>query len=704
MTAVTASSVLVSSGAASLVPASRLRGVSLMRVGVALSLVSVLLALISIPIVDARLARARTSDAARSQIAMQRATEALADKTRTIFGTLGPLVRLSSLELQMKSCCDVAASDAVAASLQQAMQQSPLGLRMLALRNAQGEMVVGFGQDPDESPDEPLSENGVGLPWRAPDGRHVMHVTKILPTYPGATLRVTVDLDALAAAADVASPPGSMTCLYRLRDGAMLSSLSLDAMEMPNAPVMPVEYLDTPTINRFASNERGWINELSALGTSESLSFVTLHELGLVVTAKAPTGQLSTLSSLRAQSLRLLPVFVLLFGLSVTALVLVVATRQRARAALAREHRVAEAEASARAELEHLVSCSPAMLYRGRLTPDNEFVRDFLTPNTAEVTGWPPETLSNPDLVWDLLTDEDRQRRANNYIRAAREGRSAVEYRLQRPDGSFSWLRNEAVRVRLDADGSCELAGAITNITREREISAYAGMQNRLASLGQISASLAHELTQPMTVIGMAAAIASRHVETLPESDQIARHLKTIHDQTERASDIIRHLRAYGRMDGGPMADISLLDATNGALDLVNTALRGSNVEVKLEIPAGLPVVRARQVQVEQILVNLLINARDAMSGNPANARRVTLRGSAAGQSVRLDVEDTGPGVPNGMITRLFEPFFTTKVSGDGTGLGLSLCQTMMHQFGGSISVANGRTGAVFTLEFPRPN
>ena len=681
----------------------RPRGSSLLLLGCAMSLASVLLALLSVPIIDGQLERARSSDVAQSQIAMQRATEALADKTRMIFGTLDSLVRISGLELQMKSCCDATASAAVSATLQEAMRQSPLGLRMLALRDAQGAKVAEFGRDPDGAPNEPLNEIGVGLPWRMPDGRHVMHVTKIMPNHPGATLRVTVDLDVLAAAADVAAPPGSMTCLYRLRDGAMLSALSLEEMQMPEAPVMPVEFLDAATIGRFASSERGWINEVSAMDTTSSLSFVTLHELGLVVTAKAPAAQLTMLSSLRAQSLRLVPVSVLLFGLMVTALVLVIAARHRARTALEREHRFAEAEASARAELEHLVRCSPAMLYRGRLTPTGDFLRDFLTPNTAEVTGWPPETLADPEQLWELLSEEERRLRDAGYVRAGREGRSAVEYRLQRPDGSFSWLRNEAVLVRNYDDGSCELAGAITNITREREISAYAGMQNRLASLGQISASLAHELTQPMTVIGIAAAIASRQVEGQPGTGELARHLKTIHDQTERASDIIRHLRAYGRMDGGPMAEISLLGATQGALDLVGMALRGSNVEVRLEIPAELPPVRARQVQVEQILVNLLINARDAMSGNPANARRVTVRGSVVNQSVRLVLEDTGPGVPHAMITRLFEPFFTTKVSGEGTGLGLSLCQTMMHQFGGAISVANGRTGAVFTLEFPLP-
>jgi len=421
----------------------------------------------------------------------------------------------------------------------------------------------------------------------------------------------------------------------------------------------------------------------------------------MVVAAKLPRDELLALSILHAQSLRMVPVFVLLIGLIASGALLIAIVRRRARADLEEGHRLAAAEAAARAELEHLVRCSPAMLYRGCVTADGDFVREFLTPNTLDVTGWTPETLANPDQVWSLAPDEDRLRRHANYVRAAREGRSSVEYRFQRPDGGYSWLRNEAVATRRLPDGSTEIAGAITNITRERDIAAYAAMQNRLASLGEIAASLAHELTQPMTVIGISAAIAHGVAAKLPNAAELLRQIEVISAQSDRASDIIRHLRLYGRADGGPMADISLRDAAQGALSLVGMAMREADIEVIVDIASDLPVVRARLVQIEQILVNLMINARDAMSGNPPTARRISLRGRAQPERVRLEVEDTGPGVPASLIERLFEPFFTTKAPGEGTGLGLALCQAMMQQFGGSITAANGRYGAIFTLEFP---
>jgi signal transduction histidine kinase len=351
--------------------------------------------------------------------------------------------------------------------------------------------------------------------------------------------------------------------------------------------------------------------------------------------------------------------------------------------------------------MEELSRCSPVVLYRGRQTDQGDFLRDFLTPNTEAVVGWSREALNDPELFWELLSEEDRLVRNRSHARAARDGRSLAEYRCQRPDGSFVWLRNEAVAVGQLPDGSVELVGAIVNITREREIGIYAAMQNRLASLGEISASLAHELNQPMTVIGIAASLAERLSEDQPRRADLLRHLKTIADQTQRAGDIIRHLRAYSRMDGGSLADIALGDAIRSAVALVGNALEEAAVKVSVEVEADLPMVRARQVQVEQILVNLLVNARDAMAATPAAARRVIVRAMKHGPSVQIEVEDTGPGVPVSLLGRLFEPFFTTKAQGHGTGLGLSLCQSMMQQFSGSISASNGRHGAVFTLQFP---
>jgi C4-dicarboxylate-specific signal transduction histidine kinase len=243
----------------------------------------------------------------------------------------------------------------------------------------------------------------------------------------------------------------------------------------------------------------------------------------------------------------------------------------------------------------------------------------------------------------------------------------------------------------------------VTNITRERELAAQGALQSRMATLGQLSTSLAHELTQPITVIGMSAAIARSMLEQLAPGAELPRELwaqiDQILHQTDRAGDMIRHLRTYGHADSGPLANVDLEQAVTGAMTLTAIPLREAGVDVRLDLQAGIPMVRARMVQVEQVLVNLIINARDAMRSMPADSRRLVLS-ATGGSIIRLSVSDTGPGVPPDSMMRLFEAFYTTKPPGHGTGLGLSLSQTMMRSFGGEISVESNASGAIFTLEF----
>jgi len=123
-------------------------------------------------------------------------------------------------------------------------------------------------------------------------------------------------------------------------------------------------------------------------------------------------------------------------------------------------------------------------------------------------------------------------------------------------------------------------------------------------------------------------------------------------------------------------------------------------VAVEVDLPADLPLVRGRMVQVEQVLLNLLINGRDALLALPAKQRRLRISAELEAGKVVLHIADSGPGVPVELLSRLFEPFFTTKSAGEGTGLGLSFCRTMMEGFGGSISVSNAHGGAVFSLRF----
>jgi len=390
----------------------------------------------------------------------------------------------------------------------------------------------------------------------------------------------------------------------------------------------------------------------------------------------------------------------------IAAIVVVLELRRRDRRVLAARDAQIRAEAKARAALDRLTKGSPALLYLGRVDPDGSYHRLFATRNAETVTGWPEPTMETPDLVWSHVLPVDADIRNSNFSRALRLGHSTVEFRYRRPDDSVIWLRNEVVCIGRDESGAVEVAGVVTNVTRERELAAMAEIQSRMATLGELATGLAHELTQPVTVIGMAAEMALEMARNLGTPEALRRQIGSIQTQAARASEIIGHLRLYGHADGGRLGAVDLRRAVEGAMTLAVTPLNRAGVSVRMEIPDTLPAVRARSVQVEQVLINLLLNARDAMAGQPAEERRIVVRGFTDGDdlagAVFLEIRDSGPGIDPGSLPRLFDAFFTTKAPGEGTGLGLSISRTLMQGFGGDITAASGEDGAVFTLRFQR--
>ncbi|TDH59170.1 PAS domain S-box protein [Dankookia rubra] len=284
--------------------------------------------------------------------------------------------------------------------------------------------------------------------------------------------------------------------------------------------------------------------------------------------------------------------------------------------------------------------------------------------------------------------------------RAAREGRQMVDVLFRRPDGTRCWLRITVQPVRRHPDGRVELVGYVADVTEQREAFSAVVNSAKLATLGEMATGLAHELNQPVAIMALAAentirALRRRGPEAIPDA---LRRMERIGALAQRAKAIIDHLRAFGRTDPGPLDAVSVAEAARGAAMLVGAALREAAVTLVLDLPPDLPRVRGRQLLLEQVLINLLLNARDALLEGPSAVRRITLAARpaetpAAGAAVVLTVADTGPGIPAAALPRLFDPFFTTKPTGQGTGLGLTLCHGIMRSLGGEIGAANRPAG-----------
>lgn len=218
----------------------------------------------------------------------------------------------------------------------------------------------------------------------------------------------------------------------------------------------------------------------------------------------------------------------------------------------------------------------------------------------------------------------------------------------------------------------------------------------KLAALGQMSAALSHEINQPLAAARNYADNATVLLDR-GETGRARQNVSHIISLIDRMSLIGKHLRNVARKPDEPMRDVDLAQTVSAALEIAGPRLTAANAAIELEMPDDLPPVRATAVRLQQVIVNLLSNAADAVEG--LEDRRITLCARLEGPHLTLSLRDRGPGVPSAIAERIFDPFFTTKQVGSGLGLGLSISYNIMKDFSGDLKTGNHPDGgAVFTL------
>jgi C4-dicarboxylate-specific signal transduction histidine kinase len=224
----------------------------------------------------------------------------------------------------------------------------------------------------------------------------------------------------------------------------------------------------------------------------------------------------------------------------------------------------------------------------------------------------------------------------------------------------------------------------------------------KLATLGELTTGVAHELNNPLNNIGLFMGNAIDLIELgVSEKDRIVRQLQNAVQQVRKATEIISHLRTFGRAAAVSREPVALDQVIERALSLVREQLRLREIEVRTDFGEEEPVVVGNAIQLEQVFLNLLTNARDAVADAP---RKLIHISSGIDEGVaNITFGDTGPGIPAGLEQRIFDPFFTTKEVGKGTGLGLSITYGIIKDHGGTISVVNQPgEGATFLIQLPR--
>ncbi len=352
----------------------------------------------------------------------------------------------------------------------------------------------------------------------------------------------------------------------------------------------------------------------------------------------------------------------------------------------------------------------PGMAYRCR--NDENWTMEFLSEACEEYTGYPPEAfLDNTQLAYaDLIHPEDRQRVWLD-IQTAMAHRESfeIEYRvLTARDGErWFWERGRGVfdgQNRLEA-----IEGFISDITKRKRLETQSLQSRKLEAIGQLAGGIAPDFNNPLQVINGYAAML---VEDLDQGTATPDQATEILRAGQRAESLVRQLLAFSRRQ---ILEPRAVDINALAEKLVGmlTRMLGEHIELRLDTSSAVGPVHADPVQIEQVLINLCINARDAMpDGGKLEIATRDIRlttgnigdfpGATPGRHVQISVSDTGCGMDETTLEQSFEPFFTTKDIGKGTGLGLATIYGIIQQHGGAVRVESAPgEGAAFHVVLP---
>ena len=222
----------------------------------------------------------------------------------------------------------------------------------------------------------------------------------------------------------------------------------------------------------------------------------------------------------------------------------------------------------------------------------------------------------------------------------------------------------------------------------------------KLATLGELTTGVAHELNNPLNNIGLYIGnIIDRVHLGKVDTEEVLKDLEKAMEQVQHATEIISHLRTFGRASSVTVERVDMDDVIERALSLMHEQLRLRAIEVELDLSPDELVVLGNPIQLEQVFINLLTNARDALAEAPERKIRISSR--LDGDEFQIVLADSGDGIPEQIQSRIFDPFFTTKEVGAGTGLGLSITYSIVKEHGGEIGLGASPRGAVFEIVLP---
>lgn len=337
----------------------------------------------------------------------------------------------------------------------------------------------------------------------------------------------------------------------------------------------------------------------------------------------------------------------------------------------------------------------------GRILKANPALQEMLGYSEAEIVG----------VSFIEISDESQRAMTLRNVHGLFDGsidNYHVQKRYERKDGSFLWANVSASLIpAVDVEGP-RLAVIVEDVSsRKQAESALAATQTELArvsrftAMGELVASIAHEVNQPLSAIVTNSQAALRWLaRETPDYQEVVAALNRVNRDASLAGEVIARIRNFLSMGGMKRERLAVRPILENLLQMLQTMLQEADVEVDLQIAPGLPDLQADPVQLQQVLLNLVVNAVDAMREMPDSARRLTITvGEDGSGSVLFSVSDTGPGIPPDQAAKIFDALFSTKSR--GLGMGLAISRSIVENHGGRLRLMPDAAGAHFVFNIP---
>ncbi len=320
----------------------------------------------------------------------------------------------------------------------------------------------------------------------------------------------------------------------------------------------------------------------------------------------------------------------------------------------------------------------------------------YATPRLAELCGYSVQELLGRD--WGILARPEERGCAVESFGLLQSGRNTrCEFDLLRKDGSLRHIAVGAVPL-FEGQAFSGMLGVVTDLTEEAQLRRRLRQAEKLSAIGELVSGVAHELNNPLTVIrGYAQLLCGQN-----GSEAAERELRAISQHAERAARVVQGLLTFAREHPRIQETVDLNAVLQSVLDACEPQMAGAGIRVIPELAAGLPRVQGDHYQLQQVFVNILTNAEQAMA-QAGRGGEIRVRTSITGDGQLLvAIADNGPGIPAALADRIFDPFFTTRAEQQGTGLGLSICYGIVRAHNGRVWVESAEgQGATFYVMLP---